>query len=67
MSSPGWAGYWGAESYEEIESLYERERRRSLTLMSRIRKQKDLAREQFQVEPQMSLLELYGLEDDDEV
>ena len=64
MSSPGWAGYWMAADYAEIEELYDRERSRSLTLMSRIRKQRDLANLHFEVEPQMGLLGLYGLEDE---
>ena len=64
MSSPGWAGYWMAADFAEIEELYDRERRHSLTLMSRIRKQRDLASRHFPTEPQMSMLELYGLEDE---
>lgn len=55
MSSGGWAGYWMAKSFDEVEEHYAYERGRSLSLMSRIRIQRDLARHQFQVEPQMEL------------
>lgn len=46
-SSSGAQGYWTG-SPEEIEQLYAEERRRSLTLMARIRTQRDLARRQFE-------------------
>lgn len=55
MSSGGWAGYWMAKSFDEVEEHYAYERGRSLSLMSRIRIQRDLAKQQFQVEPQMEL------------
>lgn len=46
-SSSGAQGYWEG-SFEEVQACYSEERKRSLTLMARIRKQRDLARRAFQ-------------------
>ena len=46
-SSSGAQGYWMG-SLEEVQACYSEERKRSLTLMARIRKQRDLARRPFQ-------------------
>ena len=50
-SSSGSQGYW-IGSLKEVQACYSEERRRSLTLMARIRKQRDLA---FRAEGQLSL------------
>jgi hypothetical protein len=64
MSSGGWSGYWMAKTFDEVQEHYDYERKRAIATISRVRIQRDLAREQFEVEPQMSLLGLYGLEDE---
>ena len=47
LSSSGGQGYWMADSFDQIQSSYEEERRRSLSILARIRTQRDLARRHF--------------------
>ncbi len=46
-SSSRTRGYYMAESYEDVLKMYREERRRAMTLLVRLRKQRDAARREF--------------------
>lgn len=64
MSSGGMSGYWIAEDFQEVEEHYRYERGRSLSLMARVRKQRDLARAHFP--PEEGQIGLFGYTDYDD-
>jgi len=64
LSSGGVSGYWLARDFQEVEEHYRYERRRSLSLMARVRKQRDLARAHFP--PSEGQIGLFGYTDYDD-
>ena len=55
LSSSGGQGYWMADSFDQVQSYYEEERRRSLSILARIRTQRDLARQHFKDVAQLQM------------
>jgi hypothetical protein len=58
MSSSGWQGYWLLEDVSEFEAFFQEERTAAISRMGRLRKQRDLLRQEWHaadLEPQLRM------------
>jgi len=64
LSTSGSAGYWVAESFSELTQYADEERRRALSILVRIHKQKKVARRHFIAQENLPLFDFVNSVDD---
>jgi len=64
LSTSGNAGYWMAESFSELTQYADEERRRALSILVRIHKQKKVARSHFIDQENLPLFDFINSIDD---